>query len=602
MRRISYVVLIGMVAVLALSSAASAQEALDAQMFRPSIFNGNFLAIEDAHTLDKMCYGFGLYLNYASSVVEVRVDDEFESGILNSVASANVTAAFSPWRWLSLGVDMPIHMQARAKSFDDPENDPDAGEDPGAEELASEATPGDLKAELKLGVFNEDRNRVLGLALAGFGTFPTGDSTIFLGEGTTNFGGKMMIERDFKVFNIGLNGGYLVRPVRTVFGTDIGNAWLYGAGVSRDFKNGLGFSVEWWGQQFDSSSNEELQANPMEVIGTLRYKFGKNGPRIIGGGGAGLTSGVGSPSYRAIAGLDYYPHCEGPTQGKLIIRTTNESGVPVKAELKVVYKPTDTKKPEKKFSIFTDDSGEYRATVDPGDVAIVALADGYVPKSGQGTVVVAKTTEIVIPLALKVKPTTLTVNIVYKKDKKPIDGAALLIKDTKTGKVQAAKAINGKWTSKYEPGDYVFTGFATGYERVDQPGKVLEATDNVVTIELREVIIKIGNIKFDYDSANLRPESIPVLEDVLRKINQKQAEGGYKKLIIEGHTSSEGTDEYNQKLSESRAQSVAKWLTTKGIDATLLEPIGYGESRPVATNDTPEGMEENRRVEFIFEE
>ncbi len=603
MRRFGIVTGLFAVVLTLLAAPAFAQEAIDAQMFRPSIFNGHFLAIEDARTLDKLCYGFGLYANYASSVVEVRVDDKFDSGILNSVTSANLTAAFSPWRWLSLGVDVPFHLQSRAKSFEDVEKDPDAGEDPGDTPLEDNATLGDIKAELKLGVFNEERNKTLGLALAGFATFPTGDPNIFLGEGTTNFGGKLMLEKDFRVFNIGLNGGYLVRPTRTVFGTDIGNAYLFGAGLSRDFKNGLGFSIEWWGQQFDSSSNEQLQANPMEVIGTLRYKFGKNGPRLIGGAGAGLTSGVGSPSYRVIAGIDYYPRCEGPTQGKLNVRVVSEDGKPVVATLTVAGpKTTDPKTPSKTFKTPTDEGGDYRAMMDPGEYAIVATANGYNPKSGKGLVVIGKTTEVVIALEMKKQPTTLTINVVYKKDQKPIDGAAILIKNTASGKVEAAKAIKGKWENKYDAGNIVVSSWAQGYERVDQPFEVVANKANVLTIELRQIIIKIGSIRFDYDSANLRPESIPVLQDVIRQIKLKEAEGGYKKLIIEGHTSAEGTDEYNLNLSQKRAASVAKFLAENGIKAELLEPIGYGESRPIAENETDEGKEQNRRVEFIFEE
>ena len=66
----------------------------------------------------------------------------------------------------------------------------------------------------------------------------------------------------------------------------------------------------------------------------------------------------------------------------------------------------------------------------------------------------------------------------------------------------------------------------------------------------------------------------------------------------EGNTDSVGSDAYNQKLSERRANSVRTYLTNKGINPSLLDSVGYGESRPVATNDTAEGRAKNRRVEF----
>lgn len=68
-------------------------------------------------------------------------------------------------------------------------------------------------------------------------------------------------------------------------------------------------------------------------------------------------------------------------------------------------------------------------------------------------------------------------------------------------------------------------------------------------------------------------------------------------LVVEGHTDSQNTDEFNQKLSEDRAKAVVAWLVKNGIAPGRLQPVGYGESRPVADNDTAEGRALNRRVE-----
>jgi len=67
---------------------------------------------------------------------------------------------------------------------------------------------------------------------------------------------------------------------------------------------------------------------------------------------------------------------------------------------------------------------------------------------------------------------------------------------------------------------------------------------------------------------------------------------------IAGHTDSRGSDEYNQRLSEARAKSVYEYLISQGISADRLSYIGYGESRPIDTNDTEEGRQNNRRVEL----
>ncbi len=605
MRR-SFVLLFGLAAiVLALAPMALAQETIDAQMFRPSIFNGNFLAIEDAHTMDAMCYGFGLYANYANQVVQVRADGELRKSILTSVTTINGVAAVSPWSWLSLGVDVPVHIQSRSKRFKDVEINPnEEDKDPGDQGLEDNAALGDIKGELKLGILKEERAG-LGLAIAGWGTFPTGDAEIFLGEGTMNFGGKMMIEKDFNLINIALNGGYLVRPERRVFGSDIGNSYLFGAGMSRDFKSGLGFALEFWGQQFITQNDNDVQPNPMEVLFTLRYKFG-NALRVLGGGGMGVSEGIGSPSYRVVAGVDYFPHCEGPTQGKLIVNVVNEEGAPVKAAMKIAG-PKGVLKPKgaesKTFKVITDPQGEYRATIDPGEYAMVAVAKGYLPSATKSTVLIGKTTKTTIVMKLKKAPTTFQVNVIYKKTKKLLPGAAILIKNPKTKKLTAYKPPSGQWKSKYEPGTYIVSAFAKGYERVDESFEVVKETHNVLNIPLRQKIIKIGKVQFPYNSAVIKVESYPVLDDVVKKLRLKEEEAGFEKVIIEGHTSTEGTDEYNMKLSQKRAESVKVYLIKKGFNAELLEPVGFGESRPLRDDEeSDEAKEMNRRVEFIFEE
>ena len=78
----------------------------------------------------------------------------------------------------------------------------------------------------------------------------------------------------------------------------------------------------------------------------------------------------------------------------------------------------------------------------------------------------------------------------------------------------------------------------------------------------------------------------------------EKANPDIKRVMIEGNTDSVGSDAYNQKLSERRANSVKTYLTNKGINPGVLDSVGYGESRPVATNDTAEGRAKNRRVEF----
>jgi outer membrane protein OmpA-like peptidoglycan-associated protein len=105
-----------------------------------------------------------------------------------------------------------------------------------------------------------------------------------------------------------------------------------------------------------------------------------------------------------------------------------------------------------------------------------------------------------------------------------------------------------------------------------------------------------GNVTFALDSASLNTD----FHSVLNKVGETLRE--YDKTVIEvaGHTDSSGSDQYNQQLSEKRANAVAQYLSAQGVPAARMVTVGAGESHPVASNDTPDGRAQNRRVEITI--
>ena len=110
-----------------------------------------------------------------------------------------------------------------------------------------------------------------------------------------------------------------------------------------------------------------------------------------------------------------------------------------------------------------------------------------------------------------------------------------------------------------------------------------------------EAVIELEGIHFEFDKATLKPEAMDVLDQAAALLKK------HERVVVEvaGHTDSKGSEEYNQGLSERRATAVKDYLNSKGVKASRLTSRGYGESRPVASNDTDEGRAENRRVELI---
>ena len=104
-------------------------------------------------------------------------------------------------------------------------------------------------------------------------------------------------------------------------------------------------------------------------------------------------------------------------------------------------------------------------------------------------------------------------------------------------------------------------------------------------------------INFDFDSAQMRPESYPLLDEFGKAFKFGLAGGVF---MVAGHTDGTGSVVYNQGLSERRAQAVATYLTAHhGISSTQLIMKGYGEAKPIASNESESGQALNRRVEFI---
>lgn len=114
----------------------------------------------------------------------------------------------------------------------------------------------------------------------------------------------------------------------------------------------------------------------------------------------------------------------------------------------------------------------------------------------------------------------------------------------------------------------------------------------------RLVISLDGAVLFKFDSAELMPIAEQRLQDVAKIIAQYDDQND---IVVQGHTDSRGSDRYNQKLSQDRAESVRQYLVNNGVEAKAVEAVGKGESEPVASNDTPEGRANNRRVEIIIQ-
>ncbi|WP_287817999.1 OmpA family protein [Idiomarina sp.] len=166
-------------------------------------------------------------------------------------------------------------------------------------------------------------------------------------------------------------------------------------------------------------------------------------------------------------------------------------------------------------------------------------------------------------------------------------------------------ALLGKGTGDHDKSRYVW-GAAVGALAGGAIGSYMDKQEEEFREELADSGVKVirdgdnlrlqlpSNITFATGSANISQSFNPVLDDVARVLQK------YEKttMLIEGHTDSTGTADYNQQLSLNRANAVRNHLVGSGVDSRRVTTEGYGESMPVADNDTESGRQLNRRVEL----
>jgi outer membrane protein OmpA-like peptidoglycan-associated protein len=111
----------------------------------------------------------------------------------------------------------------------------------------------------------------------------------------------------------------------------------------------------------------------------------------------------------------------------------------------------------------------------------------------------------------------------------------------------------------------------------------------------RGLIVNISDVLFDFNKFTLKPGT----REKMAKVSGILLAYPGLKIQVEGHTDSVGTDDYNQRLSEQRADSVRDYLTSQGVPPQSVTAVGFGKSRPVASNDTDAGRQQNRRVELV---
>ncbi len=272
---------------------------------------------------------------------------------------------------------------------------------------------------------------------------------------------------------------------------------------------------------------------------------------------------------------------------------------PISASVTVMVK--DVKPTEMK----TSTTGKYETRIPETDAyQVSASASGFQPKDLNITIpTLGGDTTLVTDIYLTpiAKKLILTGNVLNKTTNEPISAKVDFTLRPDRRSTYSVTSEGGKFNLEVgKLGWYVLAGSAEGFlpstDSIEFNSEDLSPASKDLYLAPIEVgyTVRLKNIYFEFNKATLKSESFVELNKVIDFLQGNPT----IEIEIAGHTDNKGSDEYNNTLSQGRSQAVVDYLVQQGIDAVRLTAIGYGESKPIDTNDTPEGQANNRRVEF----
>lgn len=283
--------------------------------------------------------------------------------------------------------------------------------------------------------------------------------------------------------------------------------------------------------------------------------------------------------------------------------TEAKTGRPVAAELLM----TDANGRRYADANTAQTDGSYQLTIDePVKLSARLNAERFRPASGDIDLSRIKPGDTVVRDFVMERLATVLSGRIFDENGKIVAGK-VKVEDAAIGKELTTLQTDagGYYETEITPGlNYRLTPSATGYDgfteafdaRDVEPGS--KAVQNLRVTRAFSVTdttpFVLRNVLFDYDKADLKPESMTELDRLVKFLKENPS----VRIEVGAHTDAQGNDAYNLNLSDRRAKSVMDYLVTQAIDRRRLSSRGYGETAPIASNDSEEGRALNRRVEF----
>jgi len=550
--------------------------AIDIQNFNSAIGSNNLFTMYTSDPLKPWQFVLGASSNIAGNPLIFSLPNDEELNVVSQMVGNQFYLAFGIAGYVDIGV---------AGSFNQL-----SGEDLdkgalvstlfAADNDLSYLGAGDVRVMLKGRILENKPNRV-GIALVPFGHFPTGAPEYYNSAGASDFGGLLVLDKRFDRVNIILNAGYKYKGVsegedgQDIIPTD---EMLIGVGLSVWAHRYVDVIAEVNGKTVDYGLENVDPEVPIEIdLGAKLY--GGYGLSFMAGGGAGLTSGIGSPTYRAFLGFEFtFPKIDrtppmaargGPAVDANSKTEDNDRDGLVNWDETNTY-GTDFMNPD------TDDDGlkdgqeinKYKTDPVKMDTDGDDLSDGEEVKLHKTNPLKTDSDDDTLADGVEVRnlrtnPTTKDTDGDGSPDN--IDGAPL-----------QAETING-----YKDGDGI-------------PEVTLAKRPSGVTL-FQDIIWLPNKITWTGRRKDkIAAPSMPMLDDIAVILSDYSD----VKLQIECHVPRGADSDKSLRLTLRRAGNIRSYLIKAGISESRLTAIGQGSDYPIASNANPEGREKNRRTRF----
>ncbi len=582
----------------ALTTPAAAQE-LNAQTLTPAVGETEAVRVRDASVGDEGG-GLAFWFDHAANPLVYRRMDGSEVAILGSVGTLDLQGwtTVGPAR---IGVDFPLHTYVRGYGLDSRTN----------------GRPGDLAVDVQLEALDPNEGFGLGFQLGA--TVPSGDGAAWVGDEGTGFQGTVIGSQDFGPLRLSANVGWEQRravtlPDDTVWGSRV----PYGISGQWALAERVSLTGELFGDAFIAANTPGYGVS-LEGLASARLRPSDRWT-LIGGLAKGLTSGLGTPDFRAILGAQAVwargstsppagPPPETPsatvaTTVKVLSQGTGNSIGGAVIEFKDGPNGVErvTVPPDTGVSLNLDRSFSYYVTLRaPGHHSHEAAIE--VPANAGNEWF---TRFFLVPLD---RTCMVTFHV------QDLDGApvAASIRTVPTSSLNThTDATTGAGVLSIEPGDaYEVIIAAPGFSPDHRAVACKAGPSGELTNISRDVVLRAprarltgsritidDRILFETDSEIIDARSKGILDDVAGVLEEHPE---IEKLEIRGHTDSRGSDVHNLDLSTRRAKAVMAYLVGAGIAESRLDAIGFGETKPLDPSESEAAYETNRRVEFFVE-